>query len=94
MSRIRNRATAALVALPLATAGVAWSGCGSDDVNDAADQVKQKGNEAQEKINDAGDTASNAAEDAKDKANNAVDDATGDDNPHPDDNGGKSGGGY
>lgn len=87
MPKATNRALAVLVGLSLTAAGAAWSGCGSEDVNDAADK-------AREKINEAGDKASDAAEDAKNKANHAVDTATGDDNAHKDGDDGNGGSGY
>jgi hypothetical protein len=53
MSRARaRRALATAGAIAVATVAVAWSGCGGDDAQDAQDQVQQAADEVREHSQD------------------------------------------
>ncbi len=68
----RNRAMAALVALAITLAGVAWSGCGDDDdnvnTNEATESVEQGVDDAQQEAEEGVDDAQEGIEEGVDDA--------------------------
>src|SRR3954447_1256277 len=95
-----HRAAVPIAAFALAIGAAGWTGCDSNDADNAVDTAKQKVDKAakdvknavpdnaDKKIDKAGDKAGEAADTAHDKAEQALKDVTGSDDTKPDDNGG------
>jgi hypothetical protein len=96
----RARLAAAVVALALG--GAAIAGCGSDDVDQAADDIREEaqeagddirdeaeqlGDDAQEAGQDIADEAEQAGEDIRDEAEELENDISGDDDSGSESNG-------
>ena len=82
-----RRAKAVIGVVAIAVAGTAWAGCGSDDVDEAADDIQQEAEQAGEDIQqeaeqagqDIQDEAQEAGEDIQDQAQELEDEVSGDD---------------
>ena len=83
-----RRAKAVIGVVAIAVAGTAWAGCGSDDVDEAADDIQQ---EAEQAGQDIQDEAQEAGEDIQDQAQELEDEVSGDDSTSTTEG---SGGGY
>lgn len=57
-----GRAKVALGVVAIAVAGAAWSGCGSDDVEQATNEVKEAGEEIKDEAQQAGEDIGDEAE--------------------------------
>jgi hypothetical protein len=85
MSEVKGlmRMRVALGALAVVAAGAAWAGCGEDDVDQAAEDVRQEAEQAGEQAQQAGEDiqeeAEQAGEDIKEEAEQLDEDVPGDD---------------
>jgi hypothetical protein len=74
---VRRRILSTMGVVAIATAGGAWTGCGDDQADDAAQQINEAADQAQEQGQEAAEEATQEANEQLEEAEKQFEDQTG-----------------